>query len=103
MASLPPADRAVGPEFWLILAVANMATIAACCFLAARDVRGLRPLVYPVIASKLTSSSAGLLLFALRVHAFPFLTAALVDFPIAVILFAALRAAPVPVNERRLA
>lgn len=101
--SLPSADRPIGAEFWLILAVANMATIAACCFLAARDVRGLRSLVYPVIVSKLTSSSAGLLLFAFRAHAFPFLSATLVDFPIAVILLVALRAAPLPASERRAA
>lgn len=103
MASLPPAGMPVGSDFWLILAVANMATIAACCFVAARDVRGLRSLVYPVIVSKLTSSSTGLLLFIFRAHALPFLTAMLVDLPIALILLAALRGAPVPLTERRAA
>jgi hypothetical protein len=101
--SLPAAERPVASDFWLILAVANMATIAACCFVAARDVRGLRPLVYPVIVSKLTSSSAGLLLFAFRAPTLPFLSATLVDLPIALILLAALRGAPVPLTERRAA
>jgi hypothetical protein len=81
-------------DFWLTLAIANMATIAACCWLAAGDVRRRRAMVYPVIVSKLTSSATGILLFVRWSPAFPFLAAALVDFPIAVILLQALRRTP---------
>src|ERR671937_774248 len=55
-------DR-LGALLWLPLAVANMATITTCAWLAAGDVRGRRALVYPVVVSKLTSSGTGLLLF----------------------------------------
>jgi hypothetical protein len=82
-------------DFWLILAVANMATIAACAWLAAGDVRRRRTLVYPIVVSKLASSTTGLLLFVRWTPAFPFLAAALVDLPIAIILVSALRAAPI--------
>ena len=93
-APLPAADHPVGADFWLTLAIANMATITACAALAAGDVRRRRALVYPLVVSKITSSTTGLLLFAGRVHAFPYLVVPLVDLPIALILMAALRAAP---------
>jgi len=35
LASLPPRDEPLAADFWLALAVANMATIAACSWLAA--------------------------------------------------------------------
>ena len=76
----------VASDFWLPLAIANMAAIAACSWLAAADVRGRRALVYPVVVSKLASSATGILLFVRWCPAFPFLTVALVDLPIAVIL-----------------
>jgi hypothetical protein len=85
---------AVLSDFWLTLAVANMATITVCCWLAAGDVRRRRTLVYPVIASKLASSATGILLFVRWAMAFPFVAAALVDLPIAIILIAALRSTP---------
>ena len=81
-------------DFWLPLAIANMATIAACAWLAAGDVRRRRALVYPIVVSKLASSATGVLLFVRWSPAFPFLAVALVDLPIAVILVSALRAAP---------
>jgi hypothetical protein len=81
-------------DFWLPLAIANMATIAACAWLAAGDVRRRRALVYPIIVSKVASSATGVLLFVRWATAFPFLAVALVDLPIAVILVSALRAAP---------
>jgi hypothetical protein len=90
---LPPSDRPVSSDFWFALAIANMATITACSWLAASDVRRRRALVYPVVVSKLVSSGTGLLLFARWMHAFPFAATALVDLPIAVILILALRAA----------
>ena len=92
LAPLPAAGHPVSPDFWLTLAVANMATIAACAGLAAADVRGRRALVYPLVVSKLTSSGTGFLLFAGGTHAFPYLVVPLVDLPIAVILLAGLRA-----------
>ncbi len=56
---------------------------------------GRRALAYPVVVSKLVSSGTGLLLFVQWTHAFPLLTIALVDLPIAVILLRALgRARP---------
>ena len=55
--------------------------------------RRRRPLVYPLVVSKITSSGTGLLLFAGGVHAFPYLVVPLVDLPIAVVLVAGLRAA----------
>lgn len=81
-------------DFWLPLAIANMATIAACAWLAAGDVRRRRALVYPIIVSKIASSATGILLFARWAAAFPFLAVALVDLPIAIVLLSALRAAP---------
>ena len=83
-------------DFWLPLAIANMATIAACAWLAAGDVRRRRTLVYPIIVSKFASSMTGILLFVRWAPAFPFLAIALVDLPIAIILISALRAAPAP-------
>ena len=83
-------------DFWLPLAIANMATIAASAWLAAGDVRRRRALVYPVIVSKFASSITGILLFVRWAPAFPFLAIALVDLPIGVILISALRAAPAP-------
>ena len=93
--TLSPSRVPVASDFWLALAVANMATITACSWLAAADVRARRPLVYPVVVSKLASSGTGLLLFVQWAHAFPLLTIALVDLPIAIILLRALgRARP---------
>ncbi|HJQ74469.1 MAG TPA: hypothetical protein VJ814_06255 [Gaiellaceae bacterium] len=82
-------------DFWLALAIANMATIAACAWFAAVDIRRRRALVYPIIVSKIASSTTGILLFVRWAHAFPFLTVALVDLPIAMILVSALRKTPV--------
>ena len=93
LAPLPPTGGPVAANFWLTLAVANMATIAACAGLAATDVRRRRALVYPLVVSKLTSSGTGLLLFAGGIHAFPYLVVPLVDLPIAAVLVAGLRAA----------
>src|SRR5882672_6096065 len=89
-------------DFWLPLAIANMATIAACSWLAAGDVRRRRALVYPLIVSKLTSSTAGVVLFVTRAHALAYLSAPLVDLPIAVVTVAALRAALPPGDPRRI-
>jgi len=85
----------VTSDFWLPLAIANMATITACAWLASRDVRRRRPLVHAIVVSKLASSATGILLFARWSMAFPFLTIALVDLPIALILISGLRAARV--------
>ena len=93
--TLPVSRAPVASDFWLALAVANMATITACCWLAASDVRARRVLAYPVVVSKLASSGTALLLFTRWTHAFPLLTIALVDLPIAIILVRALgRARP---------
>ena len=94
---LPTLARSAYPmvsDFWLALAIANMATITTCCWLAAGDIRRRRALVYPVIVSKIVSSTTGVLLFVRWTFAFPFLATALVDLPIAIILISALRGAP---------
>jgi len=91
--TLPPSRAPVASDFWLALAVANMATITASAWLAAGDVRRRRALVYPVVVSKLASSATGLLLFVQWTRAFPLLTIALVDLPIAIVLLRALRRA----------
>ena len=96
LSPLSPSGAPVAANFWLTLAVANMATIAACAGLAAADVRHRRALVYPLVVSKITSSTTGLLLFAGGVHAFPYLVVPLVDLPIALVLVAGLRAARPP-------
>ena len=75
---LPASGVPVASDFWLALAVANMATITACCWLAAMDVRARRALVYPVVVSKLVSSSIGLLLFARWAHTLSILSIALI-------------------------
>ena len=90
---LPPRDGASASDFWLVLAVANMTTITACAWLAAQDIRARQLLAYPLIVSKLTSSTCGLILFLTRGQAFPYLVALLVDLPIALIVWRALHAA----------
>lgn len=93
MPALVPAAGPVGSDFWFALAIANMTTITACCWIAAADVRHRRALVYPVIVSKFTSSGFGLLLFVGWSMAFPFLAITLVDLPIGLVLIWALRGA----------
>jgi hypothetical protein len=91
--ALPPSPMPMASDFWLALGVANMATIAACAWLAAVDVRARRALVYPIVVSKFASALTGLLLFARWSASFPFLAIALVDLPIAAVLLAGLRRA----------
>src|ERR1051325_37313 len=50
LVGLPTLARSAYPmvsDFWLALAIANMATITACAWLAAGDIRRRRALVYP--------------------------------------------------------
>jgi hypothetical protein len=89
--TLPPSGVPVASDFWLGLAVANMATITTCAWLAATNVRLRRALVYPIVVSKFASSTSGILLFVRWAMAFPFLAIALVDLPIAFMLLAGLR------------
>ena len=98
LVGLPTLGASRGPvpsDFWLPLAIANMATITACAWFASRDVRRRRSLVHAIIVSKLASSATGILLFVRWSMAFPFLTVALVDLPIALILMSGLRRARV--------
>lgn len=71
-------------EFWRVLAVAMMFTIATASWITARDVRHNRAAVIPIVVSKLTSSSLGLAYFALS-GAGAFLSIFLADFPIALL------------------
>ena len=84
--------------FWSILAAAMMAAITVACGLAAADVRRNRALVWPVLASKLTSSIGGIAAFLLLGRHLAHLTIATTDFPLFVLLLWAHRRAPVPVN-----
>lgn len=75
-------------KFWVILSVAMMVAIAACCFIASLKVRATRHYVIPVLASKLTSSGLGVYEFTINVpHPFHYLVIAVVDFPLFLIAF----------------
>src|SRR5947209_18008140 len=77
--TLSPSRVPVASDFWLALAVANMATITACAWLAAGDVRSRRALAYPVVVSKLVSSRSGLLLSVQWTQVCPLLSPSRVD------------------------
>ena len=86
---LPPlatVDLAVESDFWFAFVVANMATNAAGCWLAAGDIRGRRTLVYAVVVSMLVVSGTAALVFVRWSPAFPFLAIALAALPVALIL-----------------
>jgi hypothetical protein len=84
----------VASDFWLPLAVANMAAGAVGAWYAGGDVRRRRPVVYPIVASAVSAAAAAILLFVRWAAAFAFLAAALVNLGIAIVLVSALRAAP---------
>ena len=78
----------VKDRFWVILSVANMMTISACCFIASLNVRSTMNYAIPVFISKLTSSGLGIREFIIsRPHGFHYLVIALVDFPLFLIAF----------------
>lgn len=54
-------------DFWVTLAVSMSATIAACCYLVWRDVRGNRAVTIPLMVAKTASSVGALAFFALDV------------------------------------
>jgi hypothetical protein len=88
---LTATSRPMASDFWLSFAVANMATLAACAWLAAGDVRRRRPLVHVIVVSALALAGTAALLFVRWAHAFSFLAAALVGLTIAIVLISALR------------
>jgi hypothetical protein len=88
--SLATTGMAVESDFWFALAVANMAANAACCWLAASNIRVRRALVYPVVVSMLVASGTAALVFVRWAPAFPFLALVLVALPVALILLRAL-------------
>lgn len=70
-------------KFWVILSVANMAAIAACCFIASLKVRETKHYAIPMLISKLTSSYLGIRHFVTaKPHPFHILIIMLVDFPL---------------------
>jgi len=83
------AEFEVSPDkFWVILSVAMMATIAACCFIASAKVRQTKHYVIPVLVSKLTSSGLGTYEFITSSpHPFHYLVIAMVDFPLFLLAF----------------
>lgn len=84
--ALATTTGAVESDFWFALAVANMATNAACCWLAAGDVRLRRALVYPVVVSMLVATATAALVFIRWAPALPFLAIVIVALPIALVL-----------------
>jgi hypothetical protein len=94
---LPTLFRSAAPvvsDFWLPLAIGNLAATAVSAWYAAGDVRRRRALVYPMLASTVASAATCVLLFVRWAAAFSFLVAALVNLAIAVTLISGLRAAP---------
>jgi hypothetical protein len=88
--ALATTSVAVESDFWFAFAVANMATNAACCWIAAGDVRFRRVLVYPVVVSMLVATSTAALVFIRWAPALPFLAIVITALPIALILLRAL-------------
>lgn len=88
--ALATTNVAVESDFWFALAVANMATNAACCWIAAGDVRVRRALVYPVVVSMLVATATAALVFIRWAPALPFLVIVIVALPVALILLRAL-------------
>ena len=99
VAGLPTLADARGPvvsDFWLAFAVADMATLATCAWLAAADVRRRRALVHAIVVSKLAATVAAVLLFARWAHVVPFLAIAVVEMAVAILVVSALRATSAP-------
>jgi hypothetical protein len=84
--TLPPSPAAVASDFWHPLAVADMAALAACCWMAAGDVRRRRVLAWPVVVALLTGAATAAALFARWTAALPFLVLAVVSIVLAVVL-----------------
>src|ERR1051326_6608551 len=62
LVGLPTLARSAVPmvsDFWLALAIANMATITACCWLGGADIRHPPAPLYPGIRSQVASSPTG--------------------------------------------
>ncbi len=80
--------KAPADKFWVILSVAMMATIAACCLIASMKVSVTKHYVIPVLVSKLTSSGLGVYEFIINTpHPFHYLVIAVVDFPLFLLAF----------------
>ncbi len=97
LVGLPTLVRGAVPvtsDFWLPLAVANLAAGAVGAWYAGGDVRRRRGVVYPIVASAVVSAATGILLFVRWAATFAFLAAAIVNLGIAIVLVSALRAAP---------
>jgi hypothetical protein len=93
--TLPPSPGAVASDFWHPLAVADMAALTACCWLAAGNVRVRRALAWPVVVALLAAAATAALLFVRWTHALPFLLLAVVSLLLAGLLVRALRRARV--------
>ena len=94
--TLADARLPVVSDFWLAFAVADMATLATCAWLAAADVRRRRSLVHAIVVSKLTATMAAVLLFVRWAHVVPFLAIAVVEMAVAIVVVSALRATSPP-------
>ena len=94
---LPTLVRTGAPvvsDFWLPLAIGNMASMAVAAWYAAGDVRRRRSLVHVIVTSALASAATAVLLFVRWAAAFSFVAAALVNLAVAIVVVSALRAAP---------
>lgn len=68
--------------FWVFMSFSMMMTIATCSYLASKDIRKNRPLVIPIIFSKLASSISGLIFYLFAGGTFAYLIIFLADFPL---------------------
>jgi len=68
--------------FWVFLSFSMMMTIAACSYVASKDIRKNRSVIIPIILSKLASSLSALTFYYSR-GIFAHLAIFITDFPLA--------------------
>jgi len=70
--------------FWVFLSFSMMMTIAACSYVASKDIRKNRSVIIPIILSKLASSLSALTFYYSR-GIFAYLAIFITDFPLALL------------------
>jgi uncharacterized protein (DUF362 family) len=70
--------------FWVFLSFSMMMTIAACSYVASKDIRKNRSVIIPIILSKLASSLSALTFYCSR-GIFAYLAIFITDFPLALL------------------
>lgn len=79
-----PGDPSDAGYFWVFLSFSMMMTIAACSYIASKDIRKNRWVVTPIILSKLASSLSALTFYYSR-GIFAHLAIFIADFPLALL------------------